>query len=45
MLDSLSFLPEVTVNFISYGDGSICHEDNVSIFSAVQRFIEKTKRF
>ena len=32
MLDSLSFLPEVTVNFISYGDGSICHEDNVSIF-------------
>ena len=45
MLDTLAFLPEVTLNLILYGDESICHENNVSIFSAVQKFIEKTKRF
>ena len=47
MLDTLAFLPEVTLNLILhvYGDESICHKNNVSIFSAVQKFIEKTKRF
>ena len=45
MLDTLAFLPEVTLNLILYGDESICHENNVGIFSAVQKFIEKTKRF
>ena len=45
MLDSLSFLPEVTLNLILYGDELICYEDNVSIFSTVQRFIEKSKIF
>ena len=40
-----AFLPEVTLNLILYGDKSICHENNVSIFSAVQKFIEKLRDF
>ena len=45
MLDSLAFLPEVALNLILYGNDSICHENNISIFSDVRKFIEKSKGF
>ena len=43
MLDSLAFLPEVTLTLILYGNESICHESNISIFSAVRKSSNKVR--
>ena len=45
MLDSLAFLPEITLKILLFGDQSLCLENNLSIFSVVQKYIEKSKRF
>ena len=45
LLHELNFLPNVSLNILLYGDVSRGIEDYIRIFQAVQKFIEKTKRF
>ena len=46
LLHELNFLPNVNVNILLYGDVSRGIGDNIRIFQAVEKFIQKkTKRF
>ena len=45
LLHELNFLPNVSLNILLYGDVSKGIEDHIRIFQAVQKIIEKTKRF
>ena len=45
LLHELNFLPNVSLNILLYGDVSRGIEDHIRIFQAVQKIIDKTKRF
>ena len=45
LFHDLNFLPNINLNLLLYGDVSRSIADNTSIFEAVQKFIERTKRF
>ena len=44
LLHELNFLPNVSLNILLYGDVLRNIEDNIRIFQAVQKFIEKKKK-
>ena len=44
-MDTLSQHGNITLNIILNGDLNLPNEANIAIFEAVQRYIQRTKRF
>ena len=44
-MNDLSFIPNISSAKLLYGDDSLNQASNIVIFSNVQKFIEKSKRF
>ena len=45
LMDTISQHGNITLNIILNGDLHLCNESNIVIFEAVQRYIQRTKRF
>ena len=45
LVDTISQHGNITLNIILNGDLNLSYESNIVIFGAVQRYIQRTKRF